>query len=248
MEEPADPTTNSHLMTRSSTIPVSTIMNDASEGIIDATSARKYLDDMQFCIPGEDMTPEHLSHTLSYISKKAATPTLCSMIWATAFLTTTLTVSLIIASIQHFLCFETAKSAALNSPLQNEDLKEITIKLNTTICQWSSQQESMLRTLDKVPQIDDPANLILLDTWIQNISEGMASIQVMMEELRTQMPTRPTSPNNHPHSYHHAATSRQQSRAPVPWSQNLLILGVCAPLITLCDAFLVITSAVSFQG
>ena len=28
----------------------------------------------------------------------------------------------------------------------------------------------------------------------------------------------------------------------------MLILGVCAPLITLCDAFLVITSAVSFQG
>ena len=29
---------------------------------------------------------------------------------------------------------------------------------------------------------------------------------------------------------------------------QLLILGVCAPLIALCDAFLVITSAVSFQG
>ncbi|KIM67374.1 hypothetical protein SCLCIDRAFT_7564 [Scleroderma citrinum Foug A] len=153
-------------------------MNDASEGIIDASSARKYLDDTQFCIPGEDMTPKHLSHTLFYISKKAATPTLRSMIWATAFLTTTLTVSLIIASIQHFLSFETAKSAGLNSPLQNGDLKEITIKLNTTICQWSSQQESMSRTLDKVPQIDDPTNLILLDTRIQNILEGMASIQL----------------------------------------------------------------------
>ena len=29
---------------------------------------------------------------------------------------------------------------------------------------------------------------------------------------------------------------------------GMLILGVCAPLIALCDAFLVITSAVSFQG
>lgn len=148
-------------------------------------SARKYPDDTQFCIPGKDMTPEHLSHTLFYISKKAATPTLCSMIWATAFLTTTLTVSLIIASIQHFLSFETAKSAGLNSLLQNEDLKEITVKLNTTICQWSSQQESMSRTLNKVPQIDDPTNLILLGAQIQNILEGMASIQVMMASTAT---------------------------------------------------------------
>ena len=194
MEEPAAPTTNSRPTTRSSTVPISTIMNDASEGIIDAMSARKYLDDTQFCVPGEDMTPEHLSHALFYISKKAATPTLRSMIQATAFLATTLTVSPIIASIQHFLSSETAKSASLNSLLQNEELKEITVKLNTTICQWSSQQESMSRTLNKVPQINDPTDLILMDTRIQNISEGMASIQVMMEELRTQTPTGPASP------------------------------------------------------
>ncbi|KIM66582.1 hypothetical protein SCLCIDRAFT_21718 [Scleroderma citrinum Foug A] len=129
-------------------------MNDASEEILDAMSARKYLDDTQFCIPGEDMTPEHLSHALFYISKKAATPTLCFMIRTTAFLATTLTASLITTSIQHFLSSESAKSAGLTPLSQNEEFKEVTVKLNTAICQWSSQQESMSRTLDKVPQID----------------------------------------------------------------------------------------------
>ena len=40
----------------------------------------------------------------------------------------------------------------------------------------------------------------------------------------------------------------QPSMPQIEIQRNMLILGVCAPLITLCDAFLVITSAVSFQG
>jgi len=79
-EEPAAPVTHGHLTTRSSAVPISAIIDDTSEEISDTTFARKFLDTTQFCIPGEDMTLEHLSHTLFYISQTAASPTMHSMI------------------------------------------------------------------------------------------------------------------------------------------------------------------------
>lgn len=216
LEESAAPVTHSHPTTRSSIVPLSVIIDDATEEICNASSARKFLDIKQYCIPGEDMTPEHLSHALFYISKTAATPTLRSMIRATAFLVTTLTVSPITASIQHFLSSGLASPVGVTSPHQNEELKEITTKLDTAINQWSSQEEVMKNTLDKVPQIDDPTDLILMDARIQSISEGMASMQVMMEDLKTQMIARPTSPNSHSHSYRDAVTAANTQQPDAP--------------------------------
>jgi len=160
----------------------------------------KFLDDTQYCVPGEAMTPEHLSHALFYVSQKAASPTVRSLIRAAAFLATTLTVSPITTLIQQFLSSGLASSAGDTTPNQNEELKEVTAKLDSAIDQWTSQQESMKKTLDKVPQIDDPTDLILMDARIQTISEGMAIIQVTMEELKMQATTRPTPPISHPQS------------------------------------------------
>ena len=215
-EEPAAPVTNGRPTTRSSTMPLSEIIEGASEKVFDATSARKILDDTQYCVPREVMTPEHLSHALFYVSQKAASPTVCSLIRAAAFLATTLTVSPITTSIQQFLSSGLASSAGNTTPNQNEELKEVTAKLDSTIDQWTSQQESMKKTLDKVPQIDDPTDLILMDAHIQMISEGMAIIQVTMEELKMQATTRPTPPISHPQSYRDAVadTSTQQPKAP----------------------------------
>ena len=126
-----------------------------------------------------------------------------------------LTVSPITTSIQQFLSTGLTSLADATTPHQNEELKEITVKLNSAIAQWTSQQEIMKKTLDKVPQIDDPMDLILLDAHIQTISEGMVTIQAMMEELKTQANARLASPNSHPHSYRDAlaVTSTQQPKA-----------------------------------
>ena len=55
----------------------------------------------------------------------------------------------------------------------------------------------------------------------------------------------PTSPPVEP--FHPGATLDSESECNEVLD-HVLILGVCAPLIVLLDAFLVITSAVSFQG
>lgn len=219
-EEPAALVTHGRPTTRSSTVPISAIIDDASEGVTDATSARKFLDTTQFCIPGEDMTPEHLSHALFYISQKAATPTVRSMIRAAAFLATTLTVSPIATSIQQFLSSGLVNSADATTPHQNDELKEITAKLDGAIDQWSSQQESMKRTLDKVPQLGNPTDLILMDARIQTISENVATIQVMMKEMKTQANARPASPSSNPHSYCDAAAAASTQQPKMPAARN----------------------------
>ena len=161
--------------TRSSVTPLADIIKDTSEVITDAKSARKFLDSLQFCIPGEAMTPEHLSHLLFYISQKVASPTLHSMIQATAFLAVELTASPIITLVQEALSSTPTNPSSTQIASQNEELRAITTKLDSAVNNWSTQQDNLKKTLNKVPQFDDPTNLLLMDAQIQSILEGVSS-------------------------------------------------------------------------
>lgn len=202
--------------TRSSTLVINDIIENSSEAITDAMSARKLLDTLQFCIPGEAMTLEHLSHTLFYISMRAATPTLHSLIWAAAFLMTELTVSPIISLIQKLVSREDTSSMDLPASSQKEDLKVITGKLDVAIDQWSTQQEEMKIMLSKVLQINDPTDLIIMDAWIQSISESIISIQTAIEAIKTQPPTIPSMQNHPPQSFRDILASEQHPTNPTP--------------------------------
>ena len=149
-------------VTRSSTIPIKNIKNNAAEEVKDAHSARKLLDDVQYTIAGEPMAPEHLSHTLFYISQKAVTLTVHSMIHAAAFLTLELTSSLIVSSVRQALS-STDLTEHLPSAHRTE-LSEMATKLDLALEKWSDQQETWTKTLDKIPQVDDPINMIQLET------------------------------------------------------------------------------------
>ncbi|KIM57736.1 hypothetical protein SCLCIDRAFT_1192901 [Scleroderma citrinum Foug A] len=169
---------------RSSTIPIKNIKNNTVEEVKDARSARKLLDNMQYTIAGVPMTLEHLSHKLFYIFQKAVTPTLCSMICTAAFLTLELTSSSIISSVKQALS-STDLMEHLTSA-HHIELSEMATKLDLALEKWSDQQETWMKTLDKISQIDDPINMIQLETRIHLISEGMASIQKMIEDMKVQ--------------------------------------------------------------
>ncbi|KIM65627.1 hypothetical protein SCLCIDRAFT_22524 [Scleroderma citrinum Foug A] len=147
--DPPGQATSGRPTTRSSTLLISDIIEDSTEPITNAETARKFLDLMQVCIPGITMTPELLSHALFHISLKSATPTVCSLIWATAFLMTELMVSPIISSIQKLLTLDGTNPTDSPTSSQKEELKMITEKLDTAIDQWSTQQEEMKATLSK---------------------------------------------------------------------------------------------------
>ena len=169
---------------------------------------------MLLCTPDETMTPELLSHALFHISTKAATPTVRSLIRATAFLTTELAVSPIISSIQKLLSLDGTSSVESPTSVQREELKTITEKLDTAIDQWSTQQEEMKITLSKVPQMDAPTDLIILDARIHSISESINSIQTAIETMKTQSPaTRPTHPP-HPQSFRDVVANEQCPTTP----------------------------------
>ena len=157
------------------------------------------------------MTLEHLSSMLFYISQKVATPTLHSMIRAAAFLTTDLAISPITSSIQKAITLGTGNPDSSTPPSHQEELRIITEKLDSTINQWSSQQENMKKTLKKVSQIDDSTNLLLMDIWIQSILENVSNIQKAIEDMKTQAATRPANqgPLPHPHTYCDAAVSEK---------------------------------------
>jgi len=201
--------------TRSRNIDISNIIENPTEEIRDAESARKFLDTTQFCIQGEAMTPEHLAHTLFYISQKASTPTLRSLIRATAFLTTDLAASTIISSIQSKLSLHSTHSDDSPTQTQREEIKIITDKLENAIDQWSTQQVNMKKTLDKVPQIDDPTDLLLMDSRIQSISESIASIQTTLETIKLQPTATPTHQNPQPHSFRDVVANDQRPIAPM---------------------------------
>ena len=170
--------------TRSSTIPVETIRNNPAEHVKDIHSARKLLDSMQYTIEGEPMTLEHLSHALFYMSQRVVMPTIRSMIHAAGFLTLELASSLIVSSVKQALV-----STDLTDPLSSTHhtkISEATSKLNLALDKWSAQQETWMKTLDKILQTDDPINMIQLETQIHSISEGMAVIQKTVEEMKTQ--------------------------------------------------------------
>jgi len=214
MADPAPSANPGRPTTRSSVTPLADIIEDTSEVITDAKSARKFLDSLQFCIPGEAMTLEHLSHSLFYISQKVASPTLHSMIRATAFLAVELTASPIITLVQEALSSAPTNPSSTQIASQNEELRAITTKLDSAVDNWSTQQDNLKKTLDKVPQIDDPTDLLLMDARIQSISEGVSSIQAAMDAIKTQPITRPTSPTRQPHSYRNAVASMQQPNPP----------------------------------
>jgi len=163
------------------------------------------------------MTPEHLAHTLFYISQKASTPTLRSLIRATAFLTTDLAASTIISSIQSKLSLHRTRTHSDDSPTQTqrEEIKIIMDKLENAIDQWSTQQVNMKKTLNKVPQIDDPTDLLLMDSWIQSISESIASIQTTLETIKSQPTATPTHQNPQPHSFRDVVANDQHPIAPM---------------------------------
>lgn len=78
----------------------------------------------------------------------------------------------------------------------------------------------MKRTLDKVPQLGNPTDLILMDARIQTISENVATIQVMMKEMKTQANARPASPSSNPHSYCDAAAAASTQQPKMPAARN----------------------------
>ena len=214
MADPPGQATSGCPTTRSSTLLISDIIKDSTEPITNAETARKFLDSMQVCIPGVSMTLELLSHALFHISLKSATPTVCSLIWATAFLTTELAVSPIISSIQKLLTLDGTNPTDSPTSSQKEELKTITEKLDTTIDQWSTQQEEMKAMLSKVPQMDGPTNLIILDAWIHSISESINSIQASIETMKTQSPATPMSQNPLPQTFHDVVANEQPPTTP----------------------------------
>ena len=214
MADPPGQAASGRPTTRSSTLLISDIIEDSTEPITNAETARKFLDSMQVCIPGVTMTPELLSHTLFHISLKSATPTVCSLIWATAFLTTELAVSPIISSIQKLLTLDGTNPTDSPTSSQKEELKMITEKLDTAIDHWSTQQEEMKATLSKVPQMDGPTDLIILDARIHSISESINSIQASIKTMKTQSPATPMSQNPLPQTFHDVVANEQPPTTP----------------------------------
>ncbi|KIK16497.1 hypothetical protein PISMIDRAFT_636878, partial [Pisolithus microcarpus 441] len=81
-------------VTRSSTLPLEDIINSSDEQVKDAQSGRKFLDGIQYTIPGEPTTAEQVSQALFYITQmKGVTPTIRSAIRSAAYLVLELSAS-----------------------------------------------------------------------------------------------------------------------------------------------------------
>ena len=159
------------------------------------------------------MTPEHLSQTLFYVSQKAATKTLRSTICAVAYLTLDLAASPIITAIQKAMANMTTDTNGAPVVSQREELSTITTKLDSALEQWSTQQEEWMKTIHKIPQIDDPINLLIMEARLQSISEGVATVQTAVEEMKTQKAANTTAANPQQYSYHDTALAPHQPTA-----------------------------------
>lgn len=179
----------------------------------DALTARKHLDSLQYTIKGESMTPEHLSQTLFYVSQKAATKALRSTICAVAYLTLDLAASPIITAIQKAMANMTTDTNGAPVVSQREELSTITTKLDSALEQWSTQQEEWTKTIHKIPQIDNPINLLIMEARLQSISEGVATVQTAVEEMKTQKAANTTAANPQQYSYRDAALAPHQPTA-----------------------------------
>ena len=96
---------------------------------------------------------------------------------------------------------------------QREELSTITTKLDSALEQWSTQQEEWTKTIHKIPQIDDPINLLIMEARLQSISEGVATVQTAVEEMKTQKAANTTAANPQQYSYRDAALAPHQPTA-----------------------------------
>ncbi|KIO14375.1 hypothetical protein M404DRAFT_121244, partial [Pisolithus tinctorius Marx 270] len=191
--------------TRSSGLSLDEIINDPEAEIKDTATARTFLDQL-YTIQGEPTTPEHISHTLFYISQtKGVNNTLRSAIRTTAYLvrelaTSELTESIITAvsskienSVIAAISPQVANilSAAKNLEKTNEDTRianDNTIKRIESITSSpghadTPQLESHAHTAIKERQllIDPDSNHPLLN----NAATREATIDLIKQALET---------------------------------------------------------------
>ncbi|KIK13671.1 hypothetical protein PISMIDRAFT_17819 [Pisolithus microcarpus 441] len=183
--------------TRSSTTPLAEIINSQDENVRDALSARNFLDKIQYTIPGEPMTAEHLSQALFYITQmKGITPTARSAIRSAAYpvqdLSASATAQAIIKDISSKL--ENSLVAAISPQVAKilsaaDSLKDTNQKLESSI-------EGIPRSSGCVTDYGSQTDTTALDSQLQALVSNTTSIKEAIIDLKTMAKTQsPLTPS-----------------------------------------------------
>ncbi|KIO00951.1 hypothetical protein M404DRAFT_151551 [Pisolithus tinctorius Marx 270] len=159
--------------TRSSGLSLDKIINDPEAEIKDAATARTFLDQL-YTIQGEPTTPEHISHTLFYISQtKGVNNTLCSAIHAMAYLVRELATSELTESIITAVSSKIENSVVAVISLQVANILSAAENLEKTNKNTRTTNDNTIKRIELITISPSHVDTPQLESHVKNLIEEM---------------------------------------------------------------------------
>ncbi|KIO01283.1 hypothetical protein M404DRAFT_28816 [Pisolithus tinctorius Marx 270] len=200
--------------TRSGSFTLEEIINNPEAEIKDVETARILLDQL-YTVQGELSTPEHISHTLFYISQsKGVNNTIRSAIHATAYLVRELTMSEIAEAITRSIAdkIETSVIATISPQIAKILTAANLEKTNKNVKLLNDNIARNVESITTPPANQDPHQL---EEKIQELIMDMGMIKLTLEDMKNQL-TNQISPTTHPMPYKDALNSTASNSNQIP--------------------------------
>ncbi|KIN97985.1 hypothetical protein M404DRAFT_31677 [Pisolithus tinctorius Marx 270] len=204
--------------TRSSGLSLNEIINDQEAKIKDVATARTFLDQL-YTVQGKPATPEHISHTLFYISQsKGINNTLRSAIQATAYLVRELATSELAESITTAVSGKIEKSVVATISPQIANILSAAENLEKTNENMKSTNDDTIKKLELIASTPNHVATSQLEDHVKNLIEDMNTVKTALEDMKNHIKVQPPA---FPTPYKDALASTPANPNHIPLGKRL---------------------------